>query len=228
MIDTVAVSKTIIRGLKCKIFGKSVYGNQDWMKADDQWYEKIHDSNYLLHENFMEYFSKIKPDIKTVLEVGCGTGVYAIKEKEMFSGLEYTGIDFSSKNIEYCKNHSEFNFLVGDFIKMNVDKKYDLVFSHAVIDHVYDIETFLLNLVKSCKKFAYINSYIGYFPNLDKHKRRWRDDDHCYYNTISVKQITKNLQEFGLSRNQFIGRSQKANEKNTNNTQLVIEIDKNK
>ena len=64
MIDTKAVSKTIIRSLKYRIFGKSSYGNQDWMKADHQWYEKIHDSNYLLHENFMEYFSKIKPDIK--------------------------------------------------------------------------------------------------------------------------------------------------------------------
>ena len=146
----------------------------------------------------------------------------------MFKGLEYIGIDFSSANIEYCKDHSEFNFLVGDFIKMNVNKKYDLVFSHAVIDHVYDIETFLLNLVKSCKKFAYINSYIGYFPNLDNHKRRWHDDDHCYYNTISVKQIEKSLQEFGLSNNQFVLRSQKANEKNTNNIQLVIEIDKTK
>ena len=228
MIDTKAVSKTIIRGLKYRIFGKSSYGNQDWMKADHQWYEKIHDSNYLLHENFMEYFSKIKPDIKTVLEVGCGTGIYPIREKEMFKDLEYTGIDFSSANIKYCKNHSEFNFLTGDFIKMNIDKKYDLVFSHAVIDHVYDIEIFLLNLVKSCKKFAYINSYIGYFQDLDQHKRRWRDDDHCYYNTISVKQIEKSLQEFGLSNNQFILRSQKANEKNMDNTQLVIEIDKTK
>jgi trans-aconitate methyltransferase len=155
-------------------------------------------------------------------------GVCPIREKEMFKGLEYIGIDFSSANIEYCKDHSEFNFLVGDFIKMNVNKKYDLVFSHAVIDHVYDIETFLLNLVKSCKKFAYINSYIGYFPNLDNHKRRWHDDDHCYYNTISVKQIEKSLQEFGLSNNQFVLRSQKANEKNTDNTQLVIEIDKTK
>ena len=77
----------------------------------------------------MEYFSKIKLDIKTVLEVGCGTGVYPIREKEMFKGLEYIGIDFSSANIEYCKDHSEFNFLVGDFIKMNVNKKNDLVFS---------------------------------------------------------------------------------------------------
>ena len=228
MVDTKAISKTIIRGLKHKILGKSSYGNQDWVKADHQWYEKIHDSNYLLHENFREYFSKIKSDIKTVLEIGCGTGVYAIKEKEMFSDLEYTGIDFTSTNIEYCKNHSEFNFLVGDFIKMNVDRKYDLVFSHAVIDHVYDIETFLLNSVKSCKKFAYINSYIGYFPNLDKHKMKWRDDDHCYYNKISVKQIEKNLQEFGLSSNQFILRSQKSDEKNANHTQLVIEIDKTK
>ena len=47
-------------------------------------------------------------------------------------------------------------------------------------------------------------------------------------NTISVKQIEKSLQEFGLSNNQFVLRSQKANEKNIDNTQLVIEIDKTK
>ena len=228
MKDFKAISHTVGNEIKQKIFGKSDYGNDDWKKGNFEWYEKIHDENSSLHDSFMKYFDNKKNSIKTVLEVGCGAGIYPIKYKKIFEGLQYTGIDFSETNIGYCKKQSQFNFVAGDFIKMNVNQQYDLVYSHAVIDHVYDIETFLLNLVKSCKKFAYINSYIGYFPNLDKHKRRWRDDDHCYYNTISVKQITKNLQEFGLSRNQFIVRSQKANEQNTNNTQLVIEIDKTK
>ena len=116
MKDTIAISKTIIRGLKHRIFGKSSYGNQDWMKADYQWYDKIHDSNYLLHQNFMEYFSKIKSNIKTVLEVGCGTGVYPIRENEMFRGLEYTGIDFSSKNFNKLCD-SSFDFAVVTIVR---------------------------------------------------------------------------------------------------------------
>ena len=226
MVDVKAVSKTIIHGLKWRMFGKSVSINQDWEKVDPKWWIKQHNEWPILNENFMEYFSKIKPDIKTVLDVGCGAGVYPIIKKEMFRDLEYVGIDISPTCIEYCKNHSEFNFLVEDFTKMSVDKKYDLIFSHAVIDHVYDIEAFLLNLVKSCKKFVYVSSYRGYFPNLDEHEKKWREDDHVYYNKISVQQIEKSLQEFGLSKNQFVLRPQKASEDIRKNEHLIIEIDK--
>ena len=119
----------------------------------------------LLHENFKDYI-KNKNDIKTVLEVGCGTGVYPIKFKELFSNMEYEGIDFAGPAIEYCKNNSEFNFMSGDFIKMNLGKKYDLVFSHAVIDHVYDIPAFLSKIVQACKKYAYVSAFKGFFPEL--------------------------------------------------------------
>lgn len=225
MVDTKAVSNTVIKGLKRRIFGKSPYGNQDWKKASNEWYEGIHDSNYILHENFIEYFKKIKPNIKSVLEVGCGTGVYPIRHKEMFEGIEYTGIDFSKTNVEYCKNKSKFNFLYGDFIKMELTKKYDLVFSHAVIDHVYDIDVFLSNLIKSCKKFAYINSYRGYFPELEKHKMNWRDEDNCYYNNISIKQLKQTLMNNGLTEKEFLIRSQKSGQKGENiDTQLVVKI----
>lgn len=228
MVNTKAVSKTIITGLKQRIFGKSSYGNQAWSNADDKWYEEIHNANNLLHKNFIEYFNKIKPNIESVLEVGCGTGMYPIKNKEMFDGLKYTGTDFSKNAIEYCKNNSKFEFINGDFIKMEIKTQYDLVFSHAVIDHVYDIDIFLTNLIKSCKKFAYINSYEGYFPNLDKHKMKWRDEDNCYYNHISIKQIRKSLLENGLSEKEFIIRKQKSGQTSKNvETQLVIEIQRN-
>ncbi|PCI61484.1 MAG: hypothetical protein COB34_01265, partial [Methylophilaceae bacterium] len=62
---------------------------------------------------------KSKKDIRTVLEVGCGTGVYPIKHKELFQDKSYTGIDISKENIEYCKKKSKFDFECGDFIKMN-------------------------------------------------------------------------------------------------------------
>lgn len=225
MVDTKAVSKTVIRGLKQRIFGKSSYGNQDWKKANNKWYEEIHDANYLLHENFIEYFNKIKPNIKSVLEVGCGTGIYPIRYKEMFENIEYTGIDFSKTNIKFCKNHSRFNFIDGDFIKMELKTQFDLVFSHAVVDHVYDIDTFLTNLIKSCRKYAYINSYEGFFPDLDKHKMKWRDEDNCYYNHISIKQVRKLLSDNGLSEKEFIIRKQDSGQTEKNvGIQLVIEI----
>ena len=59
MIDTKAVSNTIFREIKRRIYGKSKYGNESWDKANSEWYEQIHDSNYLLHEDFIKYFKKL-------------------------------------------------------------------------------------------------------------------------------------------------------------------------
>ena len=225
MKDFKAISNTFKNELKQKIFGKSDYGNTDWKKASFEWYEGIHDENTKLHENFIEFLEAKRKSIQTVLEVGCGTGVYPIKYSKLFNDLEYTGIDFSETNIEYCKNNSTFNFISGDFIKMDVKQEYGLVYSHAVVDHVYDIDVFIMNLVKSCKKFAYINAYRGFFPDLEKHEMKWRDDDNCYYNKISIKQIKKLLIENQLPENQFSIRAQKNDDMSE---QFVLEIDKTK
>ena len=64
------------RGFKWRILGKSNYGKL-WGSENYDWYRKIHNSNYLIHKNFKEYFSQ-KKDVKTVLEVGCGYGIYPI------------------------------------------------------------------------------------------------------------------------------------------------------
>jgi len=225
MKDFKAISNTFKNELKHKIFGKSDYGNTDWEKASFEWYEKIHNENTQLHENFMEFLETKRKSIETILEVGCGTGVYPIKYNKLFNDLEYTGIDFSETNIEYCKKNSTFNFISGDFIKMDLKQKYDLVYSHAVVDHVYDIDAFVINLIKSSKKFAYINAYRGYFPDLDKHDMKWRDDDNCYYNKISLKQIDELLLNNGITKNQFKIRPQ---DNGDMAKQLVIEIDKTK
>ena len=225
MKDFKAISNTIKNEVKQRILGKSDYGNTDWEKASFEWYEKIHDENIQLHKNFSDYLDIKRTSIKTILEVGCGTGVYPIKYKKLFNDLEYTGIDFSETNVEYCKQNSEFHFISGDFIKMKIEQKYDLVYSHAVVDHVYDIDAFVMNLVKSCKKFAYINAYRGFFPDLEEHEMKWRDEDNCYYNKISLKQIETLLLNNEITKNQFNIRSQENGEMVK---QLVIEIDKTK
>jgi|TARA_B100001750_G_scaffold61568_1_gene48928 SAM-dependent methyltransferase len=221
--DTKAIIHTFKNKIKVNIFGKSKYGNEEWRKANNDWYEDMHDGNYLLHEDFIKYFKK--RDITSILEVGCGTGIYPIRKKDLFVNKRYTGIDFSHENIEYCKKNSQFKFIAGDFIAMNINEKFDLVFSHAVLDHVYDIQGFISKIVQSTKKFAYINTQMGYFPDLKKHKMKWNDDDHCYYNDLSIIQLKENLIEAGLSEDEFVIRSQKSGRAGYE-LQTVIEIDK--
>lgn len=223
-MDIEAISKTVFRNLKTRIIGKSTYGNKEWEKADTRWYNDIHNQNTELHNNFVEYVQS-KDDIKTILEIGCGTGVYPIQHTDLFDNKEYTGIDFSKPNIEFCKKNSSFEFIQGDFLKMNMDKKYDLVYSHAVIDHIYDIDEFLQRIVKSCGKYAYVNAYRGFFPDLNDHKMNWRDNDGCYYNDLSVKKIKKTLLDSGLLEDEFLIRKQENKDSNAKIwDEMVIEI----
>ena len=73
------------------------------------------------------------------------------------------------------------------------------------------------------KKFGYIHSCRGYHPNLEKHNMNWRDEDHCYYNDISVKQVRKFLLNHGLTEDEFIIRPQETGSKGTK-PHAVIEI----
>ena len=66
MKDFKAISHTVGNEIKQKIFGKSNYGNDDWKKADFEWYEKIHNENTQLHENFMEFLETKRKSIETI------------------------------------------------------------------------------------------------------------------------------------------------------------------
>ena len=187
---------------------KSDYG-KNWQIVDDQFYEEIGiiKQRPLLHENFLNYIKNVS-DVTTVLEIGCGMGIYPIKFRNLFEHKEYVGMDIGEPAINFCKENSEFNFICGDLLKTEFNKKFDLIFSHAVIDHVYDIDTFLAKIITMSKKYAYISAYRGFFPDLKTHKMTWDNEKGCYYNDLSVNQLKDKLLECGLDENEFLIREQ--------------------
>jgi len=169
---------------------------------------------------------KIK-EPETVLEVGCGTGYYPTKLKELFSEIKYTGTDISETAIKQCKENSSFEFMAGDFLKIDFSKKFDLVFSHAVVDHVYDMDSFILKIINLSKKYSYITAYRGFFPELKKHKINWNNEDGSYYNDLSIPQIKKIFKENGIDENEIKIRSLKIDNQNNNlDYQTVIEFER--
>lgn len=196
------------KGIKKRIkdLKKSPYG-KNWQQVDPDFYSRIYNYRPLLHQNFLEYL-KNKHDVKSVLEIGCGIGTYPIEFRKYFDKKDYLGIDIGKPAIEYCKQNSNFEFICGDIINMELDRKFDLVFSHAVIDHVYDIDAFLEKIVNLSRKHVFISAYRGYFPDLDGHKMTWDNDKGCYYNDLSVNQLKRNLLKIGLTENEINIRKQ--------------------
>ena len=180
---------------------KEFYG-KTWVGQDDIWYSEIFDQVPLIHSSFLNYL-KEKKEIKTVLEIGCGNGIYPSRYKSNFLNMDYTGIDISESAIELCKEKSDFNFICGDILKINLGKKFDLVFSHAVVDHVYDINLFFTKIVSLSKKYAYVSAYNGFFPDLAKHEMKYFKNEGYYLNKLSVKEIKDTLIRNGLYEKEF-------------------------
>lgn len=222
MKDFKAIGKNYFGKIKSSIGLKTEYA-KTFKEADPDYYETVFSSKPLVLKDFFQ-FLKLHNQIKSVLEIGCSTGIFPIKYDEYFSNKQYTGLDISQKCIEYCKDHSSFDFICEDFLKKNITQKWDLVFSFDVIDHVYDVELFIKNLVMATRKHAYIVAYYGYFPKLEKHSRKWDDKDGIYFNSLSVKHLQENLKHNGLSDDEFTIRSQLQGFGDVDHQETIIEI----
>jgi len=210
------------RALRKRTFGIP-YGDIWQGKNAKKWYSDTENIHPLIHKDFLNYLTN-KKDIKSVLEIGCGPGVYPIMHKNIFEKFDYTGIDISKSAIKFCQENSDFNFICGDFQKMKLANKYDLIFSQGVIHHVYDIGAFLSNIVEKSKKYAYILSSLGYSDELEDHKMEWSENQAVYNSILSSKQVIKTLVASGLKENQFsISPSETDSE---NSTGTLIDINK--
>lgn len=68
-------------------------------------------------------------EYKSLLDVGCGPGLYAERFEEM--GYQVTGVDFSRRSIDYAiasaaKQGKAITYHYQDYLKMNLEKKFDL------------------------------------------------------------------------------------------------------
>ncbi|MFH0735649.1 MAG: class I SAM-dependent methyltransferase [bacterium] len=87
-----------------------------------------------------------------ILEIGCGYGYLTYSIHAL--GHNITGIDLSKNAIEYAKkNFGEFyiNSSFEDFVKTN-NKKYDLIISTEVIEHVINPLDFVTNSINLLKQ----------------------------------------------------------------------------
>lgn len=103
---------------------------------------------------FLEAYCHNIPSKSTVLDLGCGNGRLCgqLLEKE----VDYLGVDSSFNLIELArKNYSEFNFIQGDFLKLDpiifANKKFQRIFLLAALQHV-PTQGLRLEVLKNIKR----------------------------------------------------------------------------
>ena len=91
-----------------------------------------------------------------VLDVGCGTGLVSNTFATLYPSSNFTGIDFSD-SIDYAQERAKENKLTNtqwikeDFLKVKLNKKYDVVICCGVLHHIPEYKKALAKIKKLLK-----------------------------------------------------------------------------
>lgn len=103
---------------------------------------------------------------KTVLDVGCGSGVYSAKLA--MNGANVKGIDFSAPMLELAQKRAtqhkvtdKCKFELNDFMKMDSSQQYDYSIAMGVFDYLPDPVPFLKKL-KAVTRSKILISFPGH------------------------------------------------------------------
>lgn len=163
-----------------------------------QWYEWTHNTVYTIHQHFICWTIRMLRRGSSVLEVGAGKyGWYT----QTFRDKPYVAMDADEAVFNHrCAAHNwpdQHSQLWGSIERTQIGRQFDLVFSHAVIDHAPDPDLFIRKSIEASRKYIYIMSYRGYFPALPEHKIEKNTTDGYYYNDISIPQVRRLLDGLG-------------------------------
>ena len=82
-------------------------------------------------------FSEFGADGGSLLEVGCGPGLFFEALRLRNTDWQFKGVETNKTAVEICRSKG-FNVFHGSLEKLNDDVKYDLVLFWAVFDHFFD------------------------------------------------------------------------------------------
>jgi SAM-dependent methyltransferase len=103
---------------------------------------------------------------KTVLDLGCGTGITSIFMARQ--GCKVTGVDFAENLIEYAKEHNSnknTDYIVGDITDIRLEKPFDLICLTDVIEHIDPSK--ISNLMETVQNHAHYLTVV--YVNIPYH-----------------------------------------------------------
>jgi len=154
----------------------------DERPAKDKELDRLIKLNGLYHSYTKNILNKIKKntrkEIKSIIDIGAGTGHTTVLLKELFTDAKVTYFDLSQDLLKYSKELSQINnmqieFVNGDILLHKFEKKYDLVFSRFALKHIFNpqkaIDVICDNLsdngiVCLIDKDVYANIWFPQFP----------------------------------------------------------------
>lgn len=126
--------------------GTYLKNNPNWDRQDCLW--KANLVNNILNE--------FKITLKSVCEIGCGTGDVLVHLKQFYPNCEFTGYDISPQVKQFWEEHKAdgIHFQCGDFLELD-KQNYDCILLLDVIEHLSNPFHFLDAVQKKAQYFVF-------------------------------------------------------------------------
>lgn len=127
--------------------------------------EVANHGDYLIYERYLKFLEE--NDIKTILDIGCGSGFITNVIAYNFPNIEIVALDFST-TIDHGRKISEelgiknVTWIQQNFFDFEPGKTYDLVLSNGSIHHMPDFDRAVKKVKALSRKFIAVGLYNKY------------------------------------------------------------------
>lgn len=149
-------------------------------------YQKEHEKSH--KDKSREYIlSRLKQgDIKSVLELGVGSGIFIDNLKERQIDVRYQGVDASDEFIRITEEkHKDVKVIKYDFDEKLplLDNEYELIYARHVFEHIKHYNLVLKEMARVCSKEIIV---VFFRPLIDgKDEIDFRKHKGTYYNSYN-------------------------------------------
>ena len=96
--------------------------------------------------------------VKSMLDIGCYTGENSIKVAKLCKAEKIYGIELNEEAIEHAKQKGIVVFKqdINEALWRIEDNSIDFIYSNQVIEHLYSVDNFIMNIKRILKKDGYL------------------------------------------------------------------------
>lgn len=177
----------------------SIYGHNEGRSAFGKWVDKtFRQTMFLRFEETLK--NTANPEIKKVLDVGCGPGRYVVEF--LLQGKEVTALDIASGMVDLAKKqvaqveHSgKVNWVVADYMEHNFTEKHDAAVLNGFFDYIEHPEPLFEKLKGDITKEIYASfpHDTGLMAMQRKFRYKLRNCPMWYYTLDRIEGMLKNV-----------------------------------
>ena len=127
---------------------KSIYSGKYFSETHNNWFKNPDTKTY---QRIYEFVREKKQGETTLIDLGCGNGLFLDYIRGQDQGLQLFGVDLSNNH-----DRNNIRFIQCDIDNLKIDGRYDFISLLAFIEHVNKLDELASTLISISKKNTYI------------------------------------------------------------------------